>query len=129
MMATIFLATVIGWYLVIISLFLLVQREQVKAIVSDVFAQQGLFFVVAIITVILGLLMVTSHNVWVMGWPVVVTLICWLTLVSGLIRLICPDTAKNMARSFVAHPLRLQITGAVTFLIGLYLLIHVYYPF
>lgn len=127
-MTTIFLATVLGWYLVIISLFLLLRHEQVKSIVSDVVAQQGLFFIVAVITLILGLLMVASHNVWVVGWPVVVTIFSWLILISGIIRLICADTARSMARSFVAQPFRLQTVGIVCLIIGLFLLFKVYYP-
>lgn len=127
-MTTIFLATVLGWYLVIISLFLLLRHEQVKSIVSDVVAQQGLFFIVAVITLILGLLMVASHNVWVAGWPVIVTIFSWLILISGIIRLICADTARSMARSFVAQPFRLQTVGIVCLIIGLFLLFKVYYP-
>lgn len=127
-MATIFLATVIGWYMVIISLFLLLRHEQVKSIVSDVVAQQGVFFMMTIITIILGLLMVTSHNVWVTGWPVVVTLISWLVLSTGILRLVCAESAKKMASSFVEHSTSLRIAGVIILVIGLFLLFKVYYP-
>lgn len=73
-MATFYLAAVIGWYLVIVSLFLLFRHEAVNAAMSEIISQRGLLFILAIITIILGLLMVVGHNVWVMGWPVVVTL-------------------------------------------------------
>ena len=127
-MDTLFLATVIGWYLVIISLFFLLRREQFKLIMVDVVAQRGLFFVFAITTIILGLLMVVSHNVWVMGWPVIVTLFSWLVLISGLIRLFCPDAVKGMASSYASKPLKMQVTGVIGLLIGLFLLFKVYYP-
>ena len=126
-MTTIFLATVIGWYLVIISLFLLLRHEQMKSIVSDVVTQQSVFFMMSIITIILGLLMVASHNVWVAGWPVVITLLSWLVLISGILRLVCAESAKKMALSFVEHPARIQIAAVVILAIGLFLLFKVYY--
>lgn len=128
-MITLFLATVIGWYLVIVSLFLIFQHEHVKSVTSEIMANRGLFFVLAIITLILGLLLVASHNLWVMGWPVVITLFSWLVLISGILRLYCPDTAFKMGRSFTNDPNRMKIAGVVFLLIGLFLLFHVYYPY
>jgi hypothetical protein len=125
-MISTYLATVLGWYLVIISLFFLCRHEQVKAIALDIFAQRGLFFVVAIITLILGLLMVASHNIWVMGWPVIVTLFAWLTLLSGILRLVCPEAAMRMGRNFIEHPTRMKVTAVVLLIIGLFLLWQVY---
>lgn len=127
-MNTMFLATVIGWYLVIVSLFTLFRYEHVKLVTAEILEQRGLFFIVAIITLILGLLMVVSHNIWVMGWPVVITIISWLVLVSGLIRLLCPDTSHKMAQTFMNHPVRMKIATFVFLVIGLILLFHVYYP-
>jgi hypothetical protein len=127
-MITLFMATVIGWYLVIVSLFTLCQYEQVKSISAEVLEQRGLFFIVAIITLILGLLMVASHNIWVMGWPVIITLISWLVLISGLLRLLCAETASKMGRSFMTHPAGMKIVSVVLLILGVFLLIQVYYP-
>ena len=126
-MITIYLATVIGWVLVIFGIFLVFRHEHMRSVMEDVIAHQGLFFVFAFMTLILGLLMVASHNFWLMGWPVVITIISWLVLFSGLARLVCPDTAMKMGRTFVKHPARIQGTGVVLLLIGLFLLAHVYY--
>ncbi len=127
-MITLFMATVIGWYLVIVSLFTLCQYEQVKSITSEILGQRGLFFIVAIITLILGLLMVASHNVWVMSWPVIITLISWLVLISGLMRLLCADTATRMGQTFLTHPMGMKICAIIFLILGLFLLMQVYYP-
>ena len=126
-MNTLFLATVIGWYLVIVGLLTLVQQEHVKSVMSDIMAQRGLFFVLAIITLILGLMMVASHNVWVKGWPVVITLLSWLVLIGGLIRLFGQETVNKMWHSMSNHPFGMKIVSIVSIVIGLFLLLHVYY--
>ena len=38
-----------------------------------------------------GLAIVRSHNIWVRGWPVAVTLTGWLGIVLGLVRMLMPD--------------------------------------
>lgn len=128
-MVTLFLANVLGWYLVIIGLFLLLRHDYVRTIMSEVITQRALFFVVAIFTIILGLLMVISHNIWVAGWPVIITLIAWLALISGLIRLFAPDLALGWGQSMVKHPAGIRITALITLLIGLFLLFNAYYPY
>ncbi|RUR18515.1 hypothetical protein ELY21_07375 [Legionella sp. km535] len=127
-MTTLFLATVIGWYLVIVGLYSLFQYEQLKSVAAEIMGQRGLFFVLAIMTLILGLLLVTSHNIWVMSWPVVITIFSWLVLISGLIRMFCPDTANKMRQSFLNNPVKMKIAAVVSLLVGLFLLFHVYYP-
>ncbi len=126
-MVTLFLATIIGWYLVIVSLFLLMRHDILQKGMQDIMAQPGLLLFLAIITVILGLLMVVSHNIWVLGWPIVVTLFSWLVLIVGLIRLFFPDTAVKMGRQFLIHPNRMVIAGIVFLIIGLFLLFMVYF--
>ncbi|WP_367607078.1 hypothetical protein [Legionella sp. W05-934-2] len=126
-MNTLFLATVIGWYLVIVSLFTLFRRDASIAVMQDIMGQRSLVFILAVFTLILGLLMVASHNVWVMGWPVVVTLFSWLVLLSGLVRFFCPETAIKMGHYFINHPTRMTISTVIFLIIGLFLLYQVYF--
>jgi len=128
-MITLYLATVLGWYLVIISLFLLWRRDTVSGVIGEIMGQRGLLFILAILTVVIGLLMVVSHNVWVMGWPVVVTLFSWLVLISGLIRLLFPDLAIKMMQGFQRNPNHFIVVGVVFLIIGLFLLFNVYYNY
>lgn len=125
-MATTFLATVIGWYLVVFGLLILLRYEHVRSCMAEVMAQRGLFFLLGVITLTLGLLMVVSHNVWVMGWPVIVTILSWLVLISGVLRLFWPD-AQKMGKSFLVEPMRMKIVAVVFLILGGYLLFNVYH--
>lgn len=125
-MATEFLATVLGWYLVIFSVFLLLRGALVPVVMGEILKQKGVFFLMSVITVILGLLMVISHNIWVMGWPVIVTVFSWLVLISGLARLFFPEHLQTMGKAFIANPLHLRIAAIVLLVIGACLLYHVY---
>jgi hypothetical protein len=44
-----------------------------------------------------GLSIVRVHNWWTGGWPVLVTLMGWLAILGGLIRMIAPEFAQQRA--------------------------------
>lgn len=123
---TTFLAGVLGWYLVIFSCMLLFRRKLLTAVFDDLFNHKGSVFIIAVITVILGLMLVLSHNIWVAGWPVVVTLLGWMILISGLLRMFFLESFMHMGKNFQNHATGMTITGIITLLVGLFLLFHVY---
>lgn len=127
MMTTYFIATVLGWYLVIMSLLLIFRRDVVTAAMRDVMAQPGLLLIVGVITLFIGLLMVISHNYWVLAWPVIVTVFGWIVLISGVIRLFCPETVHKMWGRMANKPEAFTVAGIVMLILGLFLLFQVYF--
>lgn len=127
MITTYFLATVLGWYLVIMGLFVLFRRDVLISATNDLVAQPGAFLIIAFITLIVGLLMVISHNFWLIGWPVVITILAWMTVISGLIRLFYPEFALRMWNKIIEKPEILTISGIVMLLIGLFFLFKIYF--
>ena len=66
-----------------------------------------------------GLAIVYFHNRWSGGWPVLVTLFGWLSLVIGLIRMTIPvQLAGVMLKAGPSLPVVLPIVGVVFLLIG-----------
>ncbi len=52
------------------------------------------------ITLLMGLVTVILHNVWVMGWPVVITVLGWATLIKGIMKIGFPDLIHRRAQAF-----------------------------
>lgn len=126
-MATHFLTIVIGWYMLITALLVLIRRAHMQVIFTEITKNSALFFIVALITVILGLIMVTSHNIWASGWPLVITLFSWLVLVGGIARLFFPEIAFKIQRSLFSNPTHMYVLGLVVLLIGLIFLYQAYF--
>ncbi|MDR3442708.1 MAG: DUF308 domain-containing protein [Legionella sp.] len=127
MMTTYFIATVLGWYLVIMSLLLIFRRDVVTAAMRDVMAQPGLLLIIGVITLFIGLLMVISHNYWVLAWPVIVTVFGWIALISGIIRLFSPETVHKMWGRMANKSETFTVAGIIMLIIGLFLLFQVYF--
>ena len=78
-----FLSKVLGIYLIIVSLAMFLNLEQFTIYVQDLLKNAPLMLVLGLWTLILGLLMVVSHNIWQWNWRLLITLISWVVLLKG----------------------------------------------
>ena len=69
-----------------------------------------------------GISIIRVHNFWVRSWTILITLIGWLTVILGLLRMFFP-TAKQAGENFSTY---LLLT--VLFVIGLFLALKGCYP-
>jgi len=69
------------------------------------------------ITFLLGLVTVVLHNVWVMDWRVVITILGWSTLIKGILKIGFPGYVNKQAQMFKGGQI---LWGAVIFLIGVW---------
>ena len=118
--ASIFLAKAFAIYFIVIAVFMLVNKEVFRQRINAVMESQATLFSLAIMTLILGIILVLVHNVWVMGWPLMITIFCWLTFIKGVLRVVYPQIDKKWA-NYYNNDKALYITGVVCLLLGLLL--------
>lgn len=71
---------------------------------------------------IAGLSIVRAHNRWTVGWPVLVTVMGWLAILGGLIRMFAPEFAQREAKNTTA----VYATLAVALAVGVFLTFKAY---
>lgn len=118
---SIFLAKVLGSYLVILSLFSIVRYPYIEDLFKNLKEQRGTVFIFALLPVIFGLLLVISHNLWVADWRVVITIIGWLMLFSGIYRLFFQDGWMDNVEWWINHKGISLAIMVLFFLVGCYL--------
>ena len=114
----IMVAALLGPMLIAIALAVLLNRATFEKTLREAADNQGLIFVAGIIAVGLGATIVKLHNVWVMDWPVLVTLTGWLSLAAGFFRMIWPDLAASLADRFLESEVALNIMAIIAFFLG-----------
>lgn len=115
-----FLAKVIGLYLIITCGAMLVRRKRLMVIVEQFIENSAMTLLSGIMSLILGLLMVVSHNVWVFNWRILITLIGWLTLIKGIAWLYFPSAMRQYAERMVENKTYMA-TLVVSLVIGFFL--------
>lgn len=98
-----FLGKVVGIYLLIISVVILVDMPHFIKYVGSLINDGPLMFVTGFFTLILGVLMVVSHNVWQLNWKVIITIIAWLTLIKGLSIILYPQLLDRATLFFIQN--------------------------
>ncbi|MBX9592175.1 MAG: hypothetical protein K2X43_23020 [Hyphomonadaceae bacterium] len=96
---------------------MLVNRELFPTIMDQISHDYGLIFVSGMLSLLAGIAIVRAHNIW-SGWQALITVLAWLAIVGGLVRMWVPQWAGPMADSFAANPVVLLLAGAVLIVLG-----------
>lgn len=115
-----FLAKLFGLYLMIVCLSVLVRKDGLSTLADEFFQNRSFVFFSGALILIFGLYLVLSHNIWELSWQGVITLIGWLTVFKGIIRLFIPEKVKNLSKKVVTSPVYTPIL-ALFFFLGVWL--------
>lgn len=122
---SIFLFRLFGFYLVITGLAYLFKQEFFKDSVENYYKSPGLILVSGVFTVIVGLILVLNYSVWEFSAKGVVTLLAWITLFKGIMRLFFPYWGEEFSSKIITGT-GAYIAGGLSVLIGSWLLFEGY---
>jgi len=118
---SIFLARFFGLYFLIMVVAMVIRRDQFLPLMRDMLKNSAVMGSLVIIAIIGGLLLVLVHNVWVLHWEVIITILCWWILIKGCIGLYFPKTLLTWGITAIENP-RFYYAAVVLYLIlGLFL--------
>lgn len=118
---SLFLAKLLGPILLSISAAMLINQVNMREMAADFLEHRGLIFLAGILTLLGGLAIVLTHNVWEWGWPVVITIFGWLSVIGGVFRIVFPDSVKSMGAAMLEKRHVLTAGGIGQGLIGAWL--------
>lgn len=124
MESSIFLARALGLYFLIIAISMLINGEKIKPLLTNIINDASLLFVTGFMALIIGILLVVSHNIWVADWRVVITIVAWMALFKGIMRVACPQFALDASKKWVGNDFTYNLSMVLVLLIGLFLSYH-----
>ena len=118
---SIFLARLIGPLLLIVGAGILIHPKPFRGMVDEVVKSVTLVYLFGLIDFGAGLAIVLVHNVWLPNWRVLITLIGWLLLIRGAVRILIPDKIMPYGAKILRNKKTLPISGVVIGILGLVL--------
>jgi hypothetical protein len=115
---SIFLAKLIGPVCLVIGLALLINGAAFRTLAKEFLDSPPLMFLSGVITLPAGLAIVLTHNVWAGDWRILITILGWLAVIGGAVRILAPQRAAAIGRTMLANPSTLHISTGVYLLIG-----------
>jgi len=116
---SIFLAKLLGLYMLIMAADLLIRRRELEGAVKDFASSKGLLVFSGSISLLLGLAIVIAHPIWESSWRGLITLLGYLILFRGIMRVAFPSRIQKKIVS-VFHK-RYWIIFTILLVLGLYL--------
>ncbi len=95
MQLSIFVARVLAVIYLSVGISVLSGKTNFGKMIEDFERSPGLTYLAGILTLILGMLLVHSHNIWVRNWTVLITVIGWGALLKGILLLAFPKSLST----------------------------------
>ena len=110
------IAGLIGPTLVAIGAAILFNLSIFPAMMEQVTRDPGLVFLTGILLFVVGLAIVRAHNSRAGGWPLMLTVLGWLAILGGLIRMFFPARlgaiAASLGQGIIAVAVIMLVIGA-----------------
>jgi hypothetical protein len=121
MATSIFLARLLGPLLLAVGASILINPKPFQTMAGEVVRSITLVYLFGLFDFAAGLAIVLTHNVWVANWRVLITLIGWLTLIRGAVRILAPEAIMGFAAKVLRKKQMMPVAAAVTGVLGLVL--------
>ena len=103
MSSSIFIARLLGPVFLVVGIALLLKRRMFHEILQELIRSQVLLYLAGFLGLLAGLALVLTHNVWVLDWMLIITLIGWMTLARAIVTIFAPQRLVAMASTLLNH--------------------------
>lgn len=119
---SIFLAKIIGFFMIIDGLMAITRKEDLIPVFADFKNKKIEMMILGMVLFVAGLLITASHNVWSGSiFQIVITLIGWIITIKGLLLVLVPVGCIASIVEKVNKPIFFTIGGLIAVLIGVLL--------
>ena len=117
---TLFLAQIMGVYLLVTGVGVLLNPERMRRAMKEAMRSYLLPYFDGAIALIVGLLIVLSHNLWDSLLETLVSLVGWIAVVEGILMMLLPQkTISRMMEAFMGAQMA-RLMGVASVVLGLY---------
>jgi uncharacterized protein YjeT (DUF2065 family) len=118
---SVFLARLLGPLLLLPGIGLLLTPNAFRTMGRELIGSLTLIYLFGLIDLAAGLAIVLTHNVWVANWRVIITLIGWLMLIRGTVRVLAAEKVMPYAARLFRSKMLLPLSGIVLVILGVIL--------
>lgn len=111
METSILIARLVGPVIAIAGIFALFNPDDLRTVAREMLASRALVMIAGIMALALGLAIVNTHNLWVADWRVLITVLGWLSIFAGIVRMGFPALIKTLGEKMLARNGVLRVSG------------------
>jgi len=121
-------ARLVGPLFVAIGLGILLNAPFYVGAIVEAVHSPTLVYISGIASLLAGLAVLNAYAAWTADWRVIITILGWLLVIAGVVRIVLPELVTRLATTIYSGPTALAITGAVVLVLGGFLSFKAYRP-
>jgi uncharacterized membrane protein len=118
MQRSIYLAKLIGPVFAAIGIGMLLNTKVYLAMAEQAVGNHALIYISGLITLTAGIALVLAHNVWTGDWRLIITILGWLAVVGGTLRIVWPQMATQVGTNILSYPEVPMVAGFAVLVLG-----------
>jgi hypothetical protein len=118
MQTSILLAKLIGPLMLAMAACMIGNPRGFRAVVDDFTRSAALFFLSGVLTLVAGLAILHAHNLWILDWRLIITIVGWIAVLGGLARMLFVTQLAAWAAGFNRHDWTRQGIAIVAVIFG-----------
>ena len=111
-------ARLVGPLFVAIGLGVLINAPFYVGAVVEATHSPTLVYISGIAALLGGLVILNAYRAWTADWRVIVTILGWIFVIAGIIRIALPQIVTQLATTLYSGPTSLSVTGVIVLAIG-----------
>jgi hypothetical protein len=124
MAISLFLAKLLGSYLIIMFILLALRKDEMIEGIKAFLANPALIMLSGSINILSGLSILIIHPIWGWQWPTVITVLGLLMVIKGVIRFAYPSVCIRCVSTLIARKKSWSWMMIITLILGLFLSVH-----
>ncbi|MGQ3890649.1 hypothetical protein [Legionella sp. CNM-4043-24] len=119
---------VLGLFFVIMTAIMIARASHYRKLMQNLDPDSGLIAVSASISLIFGLILVVTHNIWLMDSDLLLTVVGWAVVIKAILWLALPERMTKVCQVVYAGNLY-YVMALLIGVVGVLMLSHGYYLF
>jgi hypothetical protein len=124
----ILIARLIGPVFAIIGAGIVVNPSFYLNVAVEAVQVPSLLYLYGVLLLTVGVAMLNFHREWTRDWRVIVTILGWLFMIGGVVRVLTPGMIQRLALVMPITPFAVTLIGVAVLVVGIYLTFEAYRP-
>ena len=112
------IARLIGPLFVTIGAGVLINAPFYVGAIEEAAHSPTLVYLSGIASLLAGLAMLNAYRAWTADWRAIVTILGWLMVIGGIVRIVIPQIVTALATTIYSGPTALEIAGVIVLVLG-----------
>ena len=118
---SVFIARIFGAVYLVIAIGMLLNGKFYQKVMEDFPKNTALVLFSGMFALIIGIVIVTVHNIWAANWTVIITIIGWMGVLKGSWFIIFPETLSKFMQIYKKNPDSLKLHSITALVLGAFL--------